>query len=275
MKKRDWKELSIASFAADKFLCVGLDPVHAKIPARYKDDQDEDLIPEIMGFCVDVIDAVGNIAGFLKPNWAFFLQYGPRGMSMLQALIQYAQKTYPELAIILDCKVGDIGDTNKAYAKCFFHQLRADAITMHSYLGQQANRPFLDYADKGFFVLCHTSNPGAGEFQRLQIDEDQRLYQRLAGSVQHHWNAHGNCGLVAGATYPDAVESIRNTAPSIPLLVPGIGKQGGDLQAAVSAAKDWKDGGFIINSSSGIIFADDPQKAARELHESIVTAVKQ
>lgn len=273
MKKRDWRELSGAAFAAEKFLCVGLDPVHAKIPERYQDDQDEDLIPEMEDFCVDVIDAVGAIAGFLKPNWAFFLQYGPRGLNALLQLIRYAQKTYPELVIILDCKVGDIGDTNVAYARFFFKQLGADAITMHGYLGQQANQPFLDYADKGFFILCHTSNPGAEEFQHLETSS-LSLYERVALHVSNNWNMHGNCGLVAGATYPDAVEEIRKLAPTLPLLVPGIGKQGGDLQAAVSAAKDWSNAGFIINSSSGIIFADDPQAAAKELHEEILTARK-
>lgn len=271
MTKRDWRDLCAAAFAARNFLCVGLDP--AKIPERYENDQDEDLLPEVEEFCTDIIDAVGDTAGFLKPNWAFFLKYGPGGLYSLQKLIQYAHQQHPDLAVILDCKVGDIGDTNEAYAHAFFHHMKADAITIHGYLGLKASRPFLARADKGIFVLCHTSNPGAEEFQRLEVTEDQRLFQFLAGNVQHHWNGNRNCGLVAGATYPDAIKSIRNTAPSLPLLVPGIGKQGGDLQAAVSAAMDEDGAGFIINSSSGIIFADDPQAAARQLHSEILAAL--
>lgn len=275
MSNRNWNELCGAAFAAQKFLCVGLDPVVEKFPDRYQSQSSSTSAHQVLRFGYDVIDAVGRTAGFLKPNWAFFLQLGADGLAVLDELIDYAHRQYPDLAVILDCKVGDIGNTNAAYARCFFDWLGADAITMHGYLGQEANQPFLDYADKGFFVLCHTSNPGAGEFQRLQIDEDQRLYQQLAGRVQHHWNAHGNCGLVSGATYPDAIQSIRNHAPTLPLLVPGIGTQGGDLQAAVSAAKDSDGAGFIINSSSGVIFADDPQAAAQQLHEDILAAAKQ
>lgn len=273
MTKRNWNELSAAAFAAEKFLCVGLDPVYENIPDRLRNDRRVDML-SLQYFCIEIIQAVGDTAGFLKPNWAFFLQYGHEGFRLLAELIEYSHAEYPEMAVILDCKVGDIGNTNAAYARVFFEQLGADAITMHGYLGQRANQPFLDYANKGFFVLCHTSNPGADEFQHLRVTEDHRLFQVLAGHVQHNWNINRNCGLVAGATFPDSVARIRNLAPSLPLLIPGIGKQGGDLKAAVSAAKDWNDGGFIINSSSGIIFSADPQAAAQELHEEILAARK-
>lgn len=272
MEKRDWNELCGAAFAAQKFLCVGLDPVYDKLPARYRENRMTARVACVEDFGRDVIDAVGSTAGFLKPNWAFFLQFGNYGLMVLQELIRYAHQNYPDLAIILDCKVGDIGNTNAAYARYFFEQLQADAITMHGYLGQEANQPFLDYADKGFFILCHTSNPGAGEFQHLEAS-GLSLYERVALHVQQGWNTHGNCGLVSGATYSDAIDDIRKVAPTLPLLVPGIGTQGGDLQAAVNSAKDWMGAGFIINSSSGIIFADDPQIAAKQLHNDIIAAV--
>ncbi len=270
MNKRNWNELCSAAFASEKFLCVGLDPVWSKIPDKYKTDTGP-VVAEIAGFGFDVIDAVGYTAGFLKPNWAFFLQFGWQGLERLQSLIAYAQEKYPEMAIILDCKVGDIGNTNAAYGRGFFSCFGADAITIHGYLGQKANQPFLDYADKGFFVLCHTSNPGAEEFQHLESCA-LPLYRRVALHVEQQWNKNNNCGLVAGATYPAAVANIRSDAPSLPLLVPGIGKQGGDLKAAVSAAQNVKGDGFIINSSSGIIFSDDPQTAALELHNEIIEA---
>jgi len=270
MKPRNWNDLMNSAFAGQKFLCVGLDPVYEKIPHRLKSNRNHrDDMRAVESFCIEIIQAVGSTAGFLKPNWAFFLQFGTEGLLILEEVIRYSKSEYPDMAIILDCKVGDIGTTNAAYARCFFDQLGADAITMHGYLGRQANQTFLDHANKGFFVLCHTSNPGAEEFQRLRVDEDQRLYQKLAGRVQHHWNANRNCGLVAGATFPDALRSIRNTAPSLPLLVPGIGTQGGDLQAAVTAAKDSHGAGFIINAASSIIFADDPRAAASTLDEKI------
>lgn len=275
MARRNWNELMSSAFAAQRFLCVGLDPVYDKIPDRLRNDHQSDtgvIMDGIEDFCIEIIQAVGDTAGFLKPNWAFFLQFGHEGLHVLQDVIAYSQNEYPDMAVILDCKVGDIGNTNQAYARCFFEELGADAITMHGYLGRQANQPFLDYADKGFFVLCHTSNPGADEFQHLETCA-LPLYRRVALHVQHQWNENRNCGLVAGATYPTAVAEIRGQAPSLPLLVPGIGTQGGDLEAAVSAAKDANDVGFIINSSSGIIFADDPQAAARTLDEQIRDAL--
>jgi len=272
MAKRHWQDLCGHAFQQQKFLCVGLDPDHGKIPAKYQDDQGEDVLPEVKEFCTDVIDAVGGVAGFLKPNWAFFFKYGLKGLILLQELVKYSQEKYPQLAVILDCKVGDIGDTNRAYAYGFFHHMRADAITIHGYLGQAANQPFLDYKDKGFFVLCHTSNPGAEEFQHLNIGERDPLYLRVAENVSRTWNTSGNCGLVVGATFPEAVSQARAVAPTLPFLVPGIGKQGGDLEKAVKGAMRSDGAGFIINSSSGIIFAPDPQHAAQELHTAILAA---
>jgi orotidine-5'-phosphate decarboxylase len=158
-----------------------------------------------------------------------------------------------------------------------FDAMDADAITLLPYLGWEANKPFLNRADKGIFVLCRTSNPGAGEFQDLLSLGDSlgppylKLYERVADHVANPetWNRNGNCGLVTGATYPGEIEAVRHIVPDLPLLIPGIGKQGGDLEASVKAARHR----FIINSSSGIIFADDPRAETLKLHEGIHSAL--
>ena len=270
--ERDWCELSNKAFAAKKFLCVGLDPALDKRWPNALDHAKNNIVFNQEIFCKDIINSVGDIAGFLKPNWAFFLQYGQAGLFMLKNIIQHANTHFPDLAIILDMKMGDIGDTNKAYVSLAFDELGADAVTIHPYLGKQANLPFLNRADKGIFVLCHTSNPGAEEFQHQEVSGEP-LYQVVARKVSEEWNDHDNCGLVVGATFPIAIVNARVEAPSLPFLIPGIGKQGGDLEQAIQGAVR-KDGtGFIINSSSGIIYAENPRTAALQLHNDILKAI--
>jgi orotidine-5'-phosphate decarboxylase len=204
----------------------------------------------------------------------FFVQYGWRGLQVLEKLVAFINKAFPNIVVILDMKVGDIGETNRAYVRTAFDELGGDAITIHPYLGKEANNPFLDRADKGIIVLCHTSNPGAGEFQHLHVGENDPLFLKVASNVSTAWNHNGNCSLVTGATFPAEIAKVREVAPTPPLLIPGIGKQGGDLAASVKAAKFSGDGGFIINASSSIFGAADPGRAAADLNEGTLSAYR-
>ncbi len=267
--ERDWNTLMQDSFNAQKFLCVGIDPILEKIPPKLQRDNAYDTLTH---FGCQTIDAVQESVGFLKPNWAFFLAHGQEGFAALKHVINHAHRNYPSLPVIVDCKVGDIGTTNDAYAKCLFEELKADAITAHSYLGKEAMMSFLNRADKGTIFLCHTSNKGAGEFQELELASDGKpLYLKVAENINKGWDFNGNCGLVAGATYAKDIEPIRTQFPSGPILIPGIGTQGGDLDASVKAGRN-AGGGIIINSSSGIIFAENPGQAAQDLNKQIKAA---
>lgn len=272
MSNRNWTDLRIQAFADKKFLCVGIDPAFDPRWENADNSTKQVIMQDLLKFCLEKIRAVGKVVGFLKPNAAFFRQYGWRGQQVLETVIDYTHREFPNVAVILDMKVGDIGDTNEAYAREAFEELDADAITIHPYLGQTANQPFLNYTKKGIIVLCHTSNPDAGEFQHLPVGENDPLFLRVAENVANRWNQYGNCALVTGATYPKEIAAVRHAAPAIPLLIPGIGKQGGDLKAAIKAAMTPTNSGFIINSSSAIIMALDSRKAATELHEAIIAA---
>lgn len=276
-------EMLEAQWAEGKFLCVGLDPDFTLILEHHKTP----LTTEancLSLFLRKVINETKDIVAAYKPNTAFYESLGAAGFTMLEATIRYLKQTAPSVPVILDCKRGDIGTTNNHYAKMSFDVMGADAITIHPYLGWEANRPFLNRADKGIFVLCRTSNPGAGEFQDIKMvlydtsvsydphrPGDCSVQVPLHRVVAEHvanpktWNRYGNCGLVTGATYPAEIQLIREGAPDLPLLIPGIGKQGGDLEASVRAAGHR----FLVNSSSGIIFADDPRAEALKLHQEI------
>jgi orotidine-5'-phosphate decarboxylase len=173
--------------------------------------------------------------------------------------------------IILDAKRADIGNTNSGYVQFAFDCLGADALTLHPYLGQEAIQPFLDRKDKGSIILCRTSNPGSGEFQDLPIG-GQPLYQHIAEQVVAKWNTNENCALVVGATYPEEMKEVRRIAPALPFLIPGIGVQGGEVEATVRAGVDKSGGGAIINSARGIIFAssgEDFAQAARSVAQQL------
>jgi len=181
--------------------------------------------------------------------------------------IKFIHQVAPEVPVILDAKRADIGNTNKGYVQAAFEELGVDAITVHPYLGKEALQPFLNRGDKGVFVLVRTSNPGAGEFQDLQVNGEP-LYQIVARQVATEWNKNNNCGVVVGATYPEELLLIRQVVGDMPILIPGIGAQGGDVEKTVRAGKDSRGRGMIINSSRGIIFAsaesDFPLAARRE-----------
>lgn len=252
-----------------KFVCVGLDSQLSKIPDFLKEGRSVE--EAIFEFNKAIIDATYGLVASYKPNTAFYEAEGIEGISALRKTIHYIKDT-TDVPVVLDAKRGDIGNTNDGYVRSAFDDLRADAITVHGYLGKEAMQPFLERRDKGVFVLARTSNPGAGEFQDLMID-GKPIYQIVAENVAGNWNENGNVGLVMGATSPEELDVIREALPEVPLLIPGVGAQGGRAEDVVPKVQ----GRFLINSSRGIIFAsngEDFGDAARietqKLHEEIL-----
>lgn len=246
-------------------LCVGLDPD----PERLEGE-------EVFVFNRRIVDATADLVCCYKPNSAFYEALGNRGLEALRQTIDYIHAR--DLPVILDAKRGDIGSTAAAYARAVFEVYAADAVTANPYLGTDSVAPFARYLDKGVFVLCHTSNPGARDFQELTVVNGgsgvsgRPLYQVVAEQVQQ-WNlGSGNYGLVVGATYPEELRAVRALATDLWLLVPGVGSQGGDLEAAVAAGL-WAGGhGLIVNVSRSVIYAPDPQAAARIFRDRVEVA---
>lgn len=232
--------LKDASKKNNSLLCVGLDVDLDKIPKRYS---------TIFEFNKAIIDATKDFVCAYKPNIAFYEMYGPKGLEDLIKTIEYIHKF--DIPVILDAKRGDIGNSSAAYAKAIFEIYKADAVTVSPYMGYDSVKPFIDHKDKGVFVLCLTSNPGAKDFQLAVYKE---VAKKFSGA-----------GLVVGATKPEELKEIRKIAPNALLLIPGVGAQGGDLGSII------KIGGknIIINASRSIIYADDPRKAAQNLRDQI------
>src|SRR6266542_558398 len=249
-----------ASHRNQSLLCIGLDPDPRQIPAMLHASADP-----IYAFCMAILEATADLVCAFKPNIAFFEALGPAGVATLQRLVADMPRTVP---VVIDAKRGDIGSTAAAYAQALFARLGADAVTLSPYLGGDALKPFLNYAEKGCFILCKTSNSGSGDLQDLKLASGEPLYLAVARQAQHTWNTNGNVGLVVGATYPD-----------LALLVPGVGAQGGGLAAAVRAAVDTDNAGALINASRSILYASggaDFAEAARQealrLRDAINTA---
>lgn len=238
-------------WARKKFICVGLDQSGFKLNKS-------------------VIDQTFDLVCAYKPNSAFYEGAGVSGLESLKQTIDYIHQKDPDMPVILDAKRGDIGNTNEEYAKAVFDELKADALTVHPYLGKEALQPFLNREDRGIFVLVRTSNPGAGEFQDL-IAGDKPLYQIVAEHVKA-WGP--NVGVVVGATYPEELKKVREIVGDMPILIPGVGSQGGNVTQAVKAGLNSNKQGIIINSSRGIIFSDNPREATLKLHEQIQEALK-
>jgi uridine monophosphate synthetase len=241
--------------ANDSLLCVGLDPD----PSRFSPPLLEEASP-IFAFNKRIVDATQDLVCAYKPNIAFYEAVGLPGMEALKATIEYVPD---EIPVILDAKRGDIGSTARAYATAAFEVWGADAVTVNPYLGYDAVEPFLAYDDKAVFLLCHTSNPGARDFQNLRF-HGQPLHEIVARKALE-WGA----ALVVGATYPQALRQIRELAPQSWILVPGIGAQGGDLEVALAAGLNSQGHGLILNASRSIIYAPDPHEAAMELRDRI------
>ena len=266
-----------ARWSEGKFVCVGLDSDYGQLPhtelmlmpqkSRAGRTAEQVMTSRIVNFNLEIVNATYDIVCAYKPNMAFYEAKGAEGWKALKETIAYIKKGYPDVPVILDAKRADIGNTNNGYVEAAFDLLGADAITVHPYLGKEALKPFLDRADKGIIVLTRTSNPGAGEFQDLAVGENQEpLYRVIARNVAASWNDNGNCAVVVGATYPKELEEVRSIVGDMPILIPGIGAQGGEVEATVRAGKDSRNMGMIINSSRGIIFASkgpDFAKAAR------------
>jgi len=264
MSDRNFREMLEKKWDEDKFVCVGLDSEFERIPAHVG-NKEAGVFSSIVEFNRKIIESTKDLVCAYKPNIAFYEAHGSEGLSALQETTRSIRSIAPDVSVILDAKRADIGNTNAGYVKMAFEYLKADAITVHPYLGSEALRLFLECADKGIFVLCRTSNPGAGEFQdtwvRTGSTEAEKFYQPLyrivAYSVAIQWNMNGNCNLVVGATYPKELQEIRAIVGDMPILIPGVGAQGGDVEQTVKAGKDSHGRGMIINSSRGIIFASN------------------
>ena len=247
------------------FVCVGLDSDYQQLPETVK--QGKGVEEALFVFNRAIIDATHDLVCAYKPNSAFYEARGDSGLRALIRTVQYIKEVYPSIPVILDAKRADIGNTNLGYVQAAFDIIGADAITVHSYLGKEALAPFLARAEKGIIVLAKTSNPGAGEFQDLLVGPAQEpLYQVVARHVAEQWNTNGNCGIVIGATYPRDLQQARAIVGDMPILIPGIGTQGGAVAATVTAGQDSKGQGMIINAARGVIFAargSDFAQAAR------------
>ena len=249
--------------AANSLLCVGLDPQ----PERTAAD-------EMLSFNRGVIEAAGEFVCAFKPQSAFYEAAGELGLDALARTIELIRELAPHAVVVLDAKRGDIANTARAYASAAFELLGADAITASPYLGADSVAPFLEHPERGAFVLCRTSNPGSGDFQSLRVVGDQRdgrdepaeaLYERVARRAAA-WSDdfHENVGLVVGATYPAELARVRALAPTLPILLPGIGAQGGDLEAALDAGLDHERRGLLVSASRSVIYAGGHQEIAAE-----------
>ncbi len=252
----------------NSLVCVGLDSNFDKIPDKFKKGN-LSYGGAQFEFNKYIIDQTHDLVCCYKPNSAFYEARGVEGIKELKTTFDYINSKYPQIPTILDAKRGDIGSTNKGYVSFAFDYLKAGAVTLHPYLGKEALSPFLERSDKGCIILCRTSNPGAGEFQDLQVDK-HKIYQIVAKKISSQWNINNNCLLVIGATYPKELKEIREiVGDKMWFLVPGVGAQGGDLEKTVSAGHNRDHTGMIINSSRGIIFSPDPREACQELKKEI------
>lgn len=251
---------------ADKvnsLVCVGLDSEFEKLPEKFK----------AMGnpqfeFNKRIIEQTAEFAAAYKPNIAFYDARGDKGIAELKMTMDFLRQNYPDIFTICDAKRADIGNTNRGYAEEIFDWLGFDAITLHPYLGGEALKPFLDRQDKGCVILCRTSNAGAGELQDLTCN-GKPIWQIVAETVRNKWNKNENCLLVVGATYPAETKKIRRLVGEMTFLMPGVGAQGGEVEAAVKAGINSRGRGLIINSARGIIFVQDPAAEAKKLRDEI------
>lgn len=240
-------KLSAATTTNDSLLCVGLDPDVARFPQAIQQEDDA-----IFVFCKAIIDATASLACAFKPQIAYFAALGAE--DQLEAVCDYLKQHHPQIPIVLDAKRGDIGATAEQYAREAFERYRADAVTVNPYMGFDSVAPYLEWKDRGAIVLCRTSNPGGSDLQFMQVD-GKPLYQHVARMVSEKWNTNGQCGLVVGATFPQELAQVRAIVGDMPLLVPGIGAQGGDIEATVKAGRTAAGKGMMINSSRAILYA--------------------
>jgi orotidine-5'-phosphate decarboxylase len=242
-----------ARWEADTLVCVGLDPELERVPAVARRDTIEETL---VAFNAAIVAATADLVCAYKPNSAFYEAHGPEGLAALRRTIGLIHEQAPGVPVVLDAKRGDMANTSRAYARALFDVYGADAVTVQPYQGQEALAPFLDRADHGVFVLCRTSNVGAGELQDVAV-RGEPLYVWLARRVAERWNARGNCGLVVGATWPEELRAVRAAVADLPILLPGIGAQGGDLAASVRAGVDARGCGLLVSASRSVLYASD------------------
>jgi len=250
-------QLSAAQSRNASLLCVGLDPEPARFPEPWRDDP-----ARIFDFCVSIVDATHDLVCCFKPQIAHFA--AQRAEDQLERLLAHIRRVAPEVPVILDAKRGDIGSTAEQYAREAFVRYQADALTLSPLLGFDSIEPFMRYSGRGLILLCRTSNPGGSDLQSLPLASDvpggELLYERIARLAAGEWNRGGQLGLVVGATFPRELARVRALAPGLPILVPGVGAQGGDAQATVRAA--WRPaaagdvgGPVIVSSSRAVLYA--------------------
>ena len=232
---------------ADSLLAVGLDPDPSRFPAHLRDRPDA-----ILEFCRAIVDATADLACAFKPQIAYFASM--RAEDQLERLIAHIRARHPEVPVILDAKRGDIGSTAEHYAREAFERYAAHAVTLSPYMGFDSIEPYLAYADRGAFLLCRTSNAGGNDLQMLDAG-GERLFERVARLTASTWNRNGQLGLVVGATFPGELARVRSLVGELPLLVPGIGAQGGDVEASVKAGQTTRGVGMVVNSSRAILYA--------------------
>ncbi len=237
-------------------LCVGLDPVPERFPASIGTTGSA-----IREFNREIIQATSSLACAYKPNLGFYLPYGVEG---IEALLALREDVPADIPLLLDAKVGDIDSTSEAYARAYFDEWGFDGVTAQAYLGHDSLLPLMSRADRSVFILAKTSNPGSGFLQDVQVDGEP-VSERVA-SAAVEWNAHGNLGLVVGATYPEQMKSIRTQVGDLPILVPGVGTQQGDLAAAVAAGLDSTGYGLLVNASRSISYASSGSDFAEAAH---------
>ena len=252
--------LATAQQRHNSLLCVGLDPEAAKLPLAWRGDGQR-----IFDFCARIVDATKDLVCAFKPQIAYFA--AERAEDQLERLMAYIKRVAPDVPVILDAKRGDIGATAEQYAREAFVRYQADAVTLSPYMGFDSIEPYLRHDGRGLFLLCRTSNPGGADLQSLPLAAGPKLYEHVAALAAGAWNRSGRLGLVVGATVPAEIERVRQLAPTLPLLIPGVGAQGGDAQASVAAG--WRPGApVIVNSSRAVLYAsaeDDFASAARSV----------
>lgn len=251
------EKLRAAARGNNSLLCIGLDPDPELMPH-----------PHVPSFLQEIVEATSDLVCAYKPNLAFFEAMGLDGMQVLLESLRAVPRHIP---IIADAKRGDIGNTDRMYARALFDVYKFDAATVNAYGGREGVQPFIDHKDHGVFIWCRSSNPGAADIQDLPLTDGRTVYEAVAGQARE-WNVHGNVGLVVGATWPEQIESVRDICPDMLLLLPGVGSQEGDLEASVQAAADASGGGFLINASRGVLYAgkgDGYPKAARKAAQTL------
>jgi orotidine-5'-phosphate decarboxylase len=240
-------QLTAAWTSHQSMLCVGLDPDVARMPARFQNEPDG-----IYQFCKAIVDVTADLACSFKPQIAYFAALGAE--RQLEQLCAYIKTAYPHIPLILDAKRGDIGATAGQYAREAYDRYLADAVTVNPYMGFDSVEPYMEWSERGVIVLCRTSNPGGSDLQFLDVG-GKPLYQHVAALVAQQWNKNGQCALVVGATFPQELAQVRAIVGDMPLLVPGVGAQGGDVEATVRSGKSKSGAGMMINSSRAILYA--------------------